>query len=139
MTNANGSSAATTVNLQPALPGFFRLTEEYVLATGSNGAYIGPSTPAKALDTITLWGTGFGPTNPEVESGAIFNRSSPVLNPVTIRIGQATAQVPYAGMTGAGLYQFSVVVPALPAGDYPVVAEVAGVRSASIARLRIGS
>jgi uncharacterized protein (TIGR03437 family) len=40
-------------------------------------------------------------------------------------------------MTGAGLYQFNVAVPALPDGDYPVVAEVAGVRTASIARLRI--
>jgi len=58
---------------------------------------------------------------------------------VKIRIGQATAVVPYAGMTGAGVYQFSVVVPALSDGDYPVVAEIAGIRTPSIARLHIQS
>jgi uncharacterized protein (TIGR03437 family) len=56
---------------------------------------------------------------------------------VTIRIGSSTAQVLYAGMTGAGLYQFNILVPDLASGDYPVLAEVAGVRTPSMARLRI--
>src|SRR5262249_17849851 len=95
------------------------------------------TTPAKPFDTIVLWGTGFGPTNPEVAPGELVANSSPLMNAVKIRIGQETAAVVYAGMTGAGLYQFNTVVPNLANGDYPVVAEVAGVRTASIGRLRI--
>jgi protocatechuate 3,4-dioxygenase, beta subunit len=143
--NSLGASAAATVQLQNALPGFFRLADDYVIATDSGGGYVGPANlvsglitlPAKPQDTIVLWGTGFGPTNPAVEPGEVMAGSSPLMNPVTIRIGQASAQVLFAGMTAAGLYQFNTVVPDLPDGDYPVVAQVAGVRTASIARLRI--
>ena len=146
VTNSNGASSPTAVQLQTALPGLFRLTEEYVMATHVNGGYVGPANivgglitiPAKPLDSIVLWGTGFGPTNPEITPGdAVINNSSPLLNPVKIRIGPATAQVLFAGMTGVGVYQFNTVVPDLANGDYPVIAEVAGVRTASIARLRI--
>jgi protocatechuate 3,4-dioxygenase, beta subunit len=145
VTNANGTSASTTVQLQAALPGFFRLTEEYVIATDANGGYIGPeniatgllTTPAKPFDAITLWGTGFGPTTPATEPSDVLEAANPLLNPVTLRIGQSTAQVTYAGLTGTGLYQFNLIVPDLPNGDYPVVAQVAGVRTASAARLRI--
>ena len=54
-----------------------------------------------------------------------------------IRIGQSTAPVRYAGVTAVGVYQFNVVVPDLPTGDYPVRAEVAGIRTATVPRLRI--
>jgi uncharacterized protein (TIGR03437 family) len=61
----------------------------------------------------------------------------PLANPVTIRVGSSTATVQYAGMTGSGLNQFNIVVPDLSNGDYPVVAQVAGVRTAAIVRLRV--
>jgi protocatechuate 3,4-dioxygenase, beta subunit len=145
VTNANGTSESTTVQLQTALPGFFRLTEDYVIATNAAGSYIGPenvvpgilTTPARPLDVITLWGTGFGPTTPASDPSQVIEGANPLMNPATIRIGQSSAQVTYAGMTGTGLYQFNVTVPDLPNGDYPVVAEVAGVRTASAARLRV--
>lgn len=85
--------------------------------------------PARALDTITLWGTGFGPANPAVAPGEAVANGSPLLNPVKIRIGQSDSLVAYAGITGAGLYQFNVAVPDPPSGDYPLIAEVAGVRT----------
>src|SRR5207249_9875725 len=113
VTNANVASSATSVQLQTALPGIFRLTEDYVIAVDANGGFVGPAgivsglvtTPAKPLDTIVLWGTGFGPTNPAVAPGEVVANSCPLLNPVKVRIGQSTAQVLYAGMTGVGLYQ----------------------------------
>jgi protocatechuate 3,4-dioxygenase beta subunit len=145
VTNSNGASAATNVQLQSALPAFFRLTEEYVIATDANGGILAPAgivsglttTPAKPGDTIVLWGTGFGPTNPAIAPGEVVSGASPLLNTVKLRIGQSTAQVAFAGMTGTGLYQFNAVVPSLPDGDYPVVAEIVGMRTASAARLRI--
>jgi uncharacterized protein (TIGR03437 family) len=56
---------------------------------------------------------------------------------VTIRIGTAQATLTYAGLTSAGLYQFNVLVPDLPSGDYPVVAQINGIRTSSAARIRI--
>jgi uncharacterized protein (TIGR03437 family) len=47
--------------------------------------------------------------------------------------------VRFAGLTGAGLYQFNVVVPNLPSGDHDVVATVAGARTQPLARLRVQS
>jgi len=42
-----------------------------------------------------------------------------------------------ATLTSAGMYQFSVTIPDLPDGDYPVTAVVGGVRTKSVARIRI--
>jgi uncharacterized protein (TIGR03437 family) len=145
VTNTNGASASTNVQLQAALPGFFRLTEDYVIATDANGAILAPAglvsglttIPARPQQTIVLWGTGFGPTNPAITPGDVISGAAPLANSVKVRIGQSTAQVAFAGMTGAGLYQFNTVVPDLADGDYPVIAEVAGVRTSSIGRLRI--
>ena len=145
VTNASGTSAATTVQLQSVLPGFFRLTEDYVSATDSLGGFVAPANlvsglltmPAKPNDTITLWGTGFGPTNPGLRLGEVVTSAAPLMNPVKIRIGESTAQVRYAEVTAVGVYQFNIVVPDLPTGDYPVRAEVAGIRTATVPRLRI--
>ncbi|MGH9660933.1 MAG: hypothetical protein ACRD96_20460, partial [Bryobacteraceae bacterium] len=134
VTTAAGASAPASVQLQTALPAFFRAAQEYVLASDLNGL---ATANARPLDTIVLWGSGFGPTSPATDPGVVAGNANPLLNPVTIRIGQAAATVLYAGVTGAGVCQLNTVVPDLPNGDYPVVAEVAGVRTASIARLRI--
>lgn len=143
--NGAGASPPVTVALQPVLPGFFQLAESYVCATTADGRYIGPTNlvaglttfPARPGDVLTLWGSGFGPTNPELDPGELVATAASLANPVEIRIGNANATVQYAGMTASGLNQFNVVVPELPNGDYPVVAQVAGVRTAAIVRLRI--
>jgi protocatechuate 3,4-dioxygenase beta subunit len=141
--NSFGTSASTAVQLQSVLPGFFRLSEEYIAATNTDGSYVGPvgllngvtTTPARVGSTITLWGSGFGPSS--IEPGLVVSSASPLANQATIRIGNVTATTTFQGVTAAGLVQFNVVVPDLPTGDYPVVAQIAGVRTSSIARLRV--
>jgi protocatechuate 3,4-dioxygenase beta subunit len=143
--NSAGTSGAVNVNLQRTLPGFFQVAESYVSATTPDGRYIGPTNIVAGLttvaarpgDVITLWGTGFGPTNPEYDPSSLVTGAIPLANPVAIRIGPAAATVQYAGMSGSGLNQFNIVVPDLANGDYPVVAQIAGVRTAAIVRLRI--
>ena len=145
VTNATGASAPVNVQLTPILPAFFRLKDDYITATTPEGGFIAPTgivdglvtVPARPLETVVLWGTGFGPTTPAIDPGQAAFAASPLLNPPSIRIGQATAAVVYAGVTSAGLCQFNAVVPDLANGDYPVVAQIAGVRTSSIARLRI--
>jgi len=141
--NSYGTSAAVTVQLQPVLPGFFRLAQEYICATNVDGSFIGPvglvngtyTSPARAGSTITLWGTGFGPTNPNIDPGVAVTSPAPLANTAKIRVGNTQATILYQGITAAGLAQFNIVVPDLPTADYPVVAEIAGIRSTSIARL----
>lgn len=84
-------------------------------------------------EVIALFGTGFGPTNPAVETNQVVSGTPAVVNRPTIRFGTVEAQI-VAGGTGnlvqAGLYQFNVTVPAnLAAGDVALTAEVGGVRS----------
>lgn len=141
--NSFGQSAEITAQLQPVLPGFFRFSEEYITATNPDGSYVGPlgllngvnTTPARAGSVITLWGSGFGPAG--IEPGLVVTGSSPLANQARIRIGNVDANIQFQGLTGVGLAQFNVLVPDLPTGDYPVVAIIAGVRTASIARLRV--
>jgi len=145
VTNSSGSSAPTNVTLRTELPAFFRLAESYVTATTAGGAFLAPAnlveglttSPARPLDTIVLWGTGFGPTSPYLTPGEVISNASPLLHPVTIRIGTAQATVEYAGLTGSGLNQFNIVVPDLPNGDYPVTAKINGTRTSSAARIRM--
>jgi uncharacterized protein (TIGR03437 family) len=62
----------------------------------------------------TLWGNGFGPTNPPLTDG-ILAPVSPLpwtVNPCTLTIGGATAQVTYCGAApGEVIYQLNFVYP----------------------------
>jgi uncharacterized protein (TIGR03437 family) len=40
---------------------------------------------------------------------------------LTVTIGGVNAQVMFAGITGAGLYQINVIVPDVPAGDQKII------------------
>jgi protocatechuate 3,4-dioxygenase beta subunit len=137
VTTSGGASDPVSATMQPLLPGLFRVEQDYVKAVRSDGVSIDTTVPAKPGDTVALFGTGFGPTSPAVPTGEAFQGTADLSNAVTISIGTAKADVMFAGLTGPGMYQFNVVIPDLPDGDYPVTATVGGVRTQSVARLRI--
>jgi len=141
-----GGTAKSKVVLASSSPAFSLLADGRhsagVIATpGGTGAYgngtydlVGPAEaftfntrPVRKGETLILFGVGFGPTNPEVKAGVVFNGAAPLANSVGITIGGMEAKVAYAGMTGAGLYQFNVIVPDTGPGDHTVRASVAGV------------
>jgi uncharacterized protein (TIGR03437 family) len=68
---------------------------------------------AKAGETITLYGVGFGTVTPDIAAGQIPGRQTALAQPVKFYFGQIEAQVSYAGLApnSVGLYQFNVVVP----------------------------
>ena len=111
----------------------------------ADGIYLGPpglfqgtaTVAAKPNDVVVMFGTGFGPANPAVPAGQVVPGAAPLSSPVTIRIGTANANLLFAGLVGVGLYQFNVTIPDLPDGDHPVAATVGGVRTQSVARIRI--
>jgi uncharacterized protein (TIGR03437 family) len=87
---------------------------------------------AKAGDSIALFGTGFGPTNPAVTPGVAYSGAAPTSSAVTIRINGASVTPTFAGLSGAGLYQLNLTVPpSLGAGDVPLQAIVGGVQTPS--------
>jgi uncharacterized protein (TIGR03437 family) len=137
VTTPDGSSDPATATLQPLLPGFFRVEQDFVKAVRSDGVAIDVATPARPGDEIALSGTGFGSTDPAVPAGQAFEGTAVLSNQVSIRIGTANAALSFAGLTGAGMYRFNLTVPDLADGDYPVTASVAGVRTQSVARIRI--
>ncbi len=120
-------SALATVNLTLTAPGLFYLTgNKYVVSTHSNGTVTGPTTlipgsttPIKAGETISIYGTGLTVNTPGVAAAL-----------PSVTIGGLTAQVIFAGQINAGVTQINLVVPAgLPSGDAAVVASLGGQQS----------
>jgi uncharacterized protein (TIGR03437 family) len=93
--------------------------------------------PAQPGESISLWGLGWGPSNPSIAAGTI-GAAAPLTNAVTVTVGGVTAVAPYgAFLQGIGLYQINIVVPQLPDGEYDVVATVGGVRTLKTMRLAV--
>lgn len=147
VTTASGT-ATSTVTLAAQGPSFNLLDSTHVagviLTPAGNGAYaggtydlVGPSggftystRPVKAGETLLLYGVGFGPTTPQVPAGQAYSGAAPTNSPVTITIGGVNAPVSFAGLAGAGLYQFNVTVPANTGkGDQPLQATINGVKT----------
>ena len=139
---ANQDGAATyTVKLDAVSPAMFVFDpggRRYAAAVNPDGTYAGAaglfgnaavSRPVRPGDRVTLFGTGFGAGKPAVPVDVVFQGASPLVNPVTIRVGSAVAAVEFAGITGVGLYQFNIVVPDVPDGDQAIVAQIGGVAS----------
>ena len=131
--NKAGVSAPASVISQSISPTFFTFgAGPYVTAVHADGSLIGPatlypgySTPAKAGESILLFANGFGPTSSSVVSGSEAQGGTLATNP-GIMIGGLQASVQFAGLISPGLYQFNVVVPALPSGNATLTATYGG-------------
>jgi uncharacterized protein (TIGR03437 family) len=148
---SHGGSASNLFTLTPAAvsPALFLFDQQnrkYVAGVRSDGTYLGPpnlfegaavSVAAHAGDVISLFGTGFGPTNPATPIGTVVTTQYPTSSPVTCTIGGVPATVQFAGLVAAGEYQFNIVVPNVGAGDQLVLMTVAGVTTQQTAYLAI--
>jgi uncharacterized protein (TIGR03437 family) len=131
VTAARQSSNSLSTPKTLFAPAFFTLAGgAYVAALHADYSLVGApnllpgvvTQAAKPGETILLYGTGFGPTNPPTPA--------PLANPVQIKIGGIAATVAFAGLVGPGLYQFNVTVPPnLSTGDAAVLATIGGVNT----------
>ena len=136
VSNNTLTSATVNVNVQPIAPALF-INGSYASAVHLNGTVVGPttlvpnnSTPAKPGETIVMFGTGFGITNPGAVSGAVVTTAAPLMLTPAILFDNIPGNVTFAGLIAPGVFQFNVVVPAgLPDGDTPVVASNGGYSS----------
>jgi uncharacterized protein (TIGR03437 family) len=82
-------------------------------------------------ETLTLYGTGFGPVTPAQPTGQLVTTPAPLANPVTVTIGGQSAAVQFAGLIGSGLYQINVTVPQVASGNQLIAMSVAGTKAAN--------
>jgi len=144
-----GRSNVVTVPRNEFSPGLFLLSQggaKYVAAVHNDGAYVAPvgliqgapSRPARPGEIISLFGTGFGATDPSSPSALLVSETAELTAPVIAQIGGAAAQTSFAGLIGSGLYQFNVMIPPLATGDQPVVIGIGGFQSQDIAYIPVG-
>jgi uncharacterized protein (TIGR03118 family) len=127
VTNNGLASAAAAVTTTSTAPAFFTLGaadattgNSYIASEHANGAIAGPpslvtgvtSAPFNAGETMVLYGTGFGATNPAAPVGILPAAALPLVLLPTVTVGGIHATVSFGGLTGPGLYQFNVVLPA---------------------------
>jgi uncharacterized protein (TIGR03437 family) len=137
VTAAQQASNSFSAPKAPFAPAFFTIAGgAYVAAQHADYSLVGAAnllpgvttTPAQPGETILLYGTGFGPTNPPLPTAQLVTTPEPLpANSVQISIGGVAATASFAGLVSPGLYQFNVTVPNLPNGDAAVLATINGV------------
>jgi uncharacterized protein (TIGR03437 family) len=118
----------------PALFLFDQGGRKYVAGVHADGMYVAPAglipgvitRPASPGETISLFGTGFGATDPSSPSAQLVSQPASLIAPAAIRIGGVSADSKYSGLVTSGLYQFNVTTPDLASGDQPIVIEIGG-------------
>jgi uncharacterized protein (TIGR03437 family) len=116
--------------VQPALFGF---TPQYPAAVHLDGSSVGPpglipgvvTTPAKPGETIVLFGTAFGPSNPPIATGYLFTLAEPLAQTVTASVGGTGAAVS-AWLVMPGVCQLNLTVPTVADGDQALAVSVGG-------------
>ncbi len=143
--NALGTSNIVLALQQTAAPQFFQLNTanaSYAAGVHADGSYLAgpalvqqgiPGSAARVGETIVLFGTGFGATQPAISATSLVPAPLPLarLEDLRVRIGGLDAAIYFAGLISPGVYQFNVVVPQLGEGDQPVVAELRGLLTQS--------
>ncbi len=146
-------TALSGVQMQNASPAFFTFNGRSIAALHTNFDIVGdpaviradrPVRPAKPGDVVSLFGTGFGLTDPVFQTGEIAFGLPRLQAPVSVTIGSLTLRdqdVMYAGLSPGsitGLYQLNVRIPDSAAdGDIPVVVRVGGLQTQDGATIAI--
>ena len=135
--SVNGnSSPGAAFRITPAAPGIDQDGAGRAVVVNANGTLNGPDNPAKPGDVVTAYGSGQGPLNSPVATGAAAPANPPVTakGPTTVTVNGIPATVQFSGLTpgGVGLWQVNFAMPNLQHGDYPLVTTVAGVSSAAV-------
>ena len=136
--NPAGISTQVPITVQANAPQLFTADGKYLMATHLDGTLVGKggaSPPASAGETIVLYGTGLGATNPALIVGQVPTQPASLTGTPQVTIGGADAKVVSAGVVPgtAGLYQLNVQVPAVSGGDQPVFcSNGGGVNSATM-------
>lgn len=148
VTTPAGTSESSEVRMVPVAPGFFNFTPDggrYVAAVHLDGTYVGKPglfqgvtlSPASPGETILLFATGLGATNPPAPIGTVPSAPLPLSTPVSAWLGGVWGTVSWAGLISPGLYQLNFVVPAVRDGDHQIQIRTGGGSSQGFAFLTV--
>jgi len=132
--NPAGASAPVPITIQGSAPQLFTSDGKTVLGTHASGSFVGGAAPATPGETIAIYGTGMGVTNPAQIPGQIPTDPANLATLPTVTIGGTTATVSSAGIVAGnvGVYRVTVQVPAdATTGDLPVIVRVGNANSAA--------
>lgn len=102
VTTALGASAPRTTAVQPVAP-------TWLAAVHANGASVSPSEPAAPGEQIVLYGSGFAA-------------------PIRANIDEFPVSIQFAGLTGLGVFQINVTIPAnITSGIWDLTVSAAGI------------
>ncbi len=129
----NGAGNIFTAPKASFAPALFVYAPHYPAAVHSDGTPLGPpkllpgvlTLPALPGETILLFGTGFGPSDPAIPAGRVPSPAEPLAQSVTVTIGGRLVPV-QSFLVFPGLYQFNVTVPDLPDGDATLTLSIVG-------------
>jgi uncharacterized protein (TIGR03437 family) len=150
-------SNAVSVSTQAATPEFFYFAQtanginpvaatDAITGIGIAAANLFPGSgfaPAHPNEYVTVYGTGFGATNPLVPPGVFPAQLASATGTVTVLLGGAaipSANVLYAGVTpnSPGLYQLNLLIPAgTPNGNLPLIIQIGSQQSPAGAYLTV--
>jgi uncharacterized protein (TIGR03437 family) len=134
MTVNNVKSNTVVVPLAATSPGIFSFPANGISSAAAlHGDYslVSAANPATQGETISIYLTGLGATNPKVADGAAAPGKAPfplITGGLAVYVGgvQVPAkQIQYAGLapTLAGLYQVNFTIPNVPAGNVSLAVE----------------
>jgi uncharacterized protein (TIGR03437 family) len=110
---------AVTLPMQAVAPGFFVWNSNLALGEHVDGTLISPQAPAHEGEVVVLYAGGLGRTAPDITSGQIVNRATPILLASQLEVLLNGVPCPagsvfYAGLAPdfAGLYQINLQLPA---------------------------
>jgi uncharacterized protein (TIGR03437 family) len=124
-------SEAVVQSVAPALFTTRIGNQDVLVALHADGTLVGRpdqmpgATPARAAEVISLYGTGFGVTDPPRAAGKLIEPAR--LPSFIARIGDIAATSDFGGLVAPGLYQFNIRVPLNLSGDQAVFIETAGI------------
>jgi len=125
--NPAGITTAVPLTVQANAAQLFTSDGKSALGIHANGTLLGKSAPARPGETIVIYATGLGPTNPALIPGQVPTNVASLATLPQVTIGGAAATVGAAAVVPgtAGLYQMSVQLPSdAPNGDLPVIVRV---------------
>lgn len=133
-----GESAEHAVPVAEVAPSLFTLDYGEVKMAAAHhpdGSPLGPrfsgevgARPAAPGDVVSLYGTGFGPTEPAVPDDRIYSGAAPLKDPSQVQVtaGGQPCTVEFIGKSAAGLYQLNIRIPDLPPGNHEIRLTIGG-------------
>ena len=130
---ANGRmTAPQSYLIAPAQPGVFK-SGDFAAVLDSQYRVISAQNPARIGDTLQIFATGLGLTDPPASTGEYSPSFSIVQNPVTVTVAGIQLPVAYQGLAPGfvGLYQINAVLNGVTPGTHALVLRQNGIASNS--------